>query len=98
MTDPAPSSSEQPTQQIVPPSPPMMQGIQPPTGLNLSAKVQGSKLESLQAAMGELLRCSTAREANRRVQSGTISLLDRTRRDQDIQQLRFKRSKPAQAV
>ena len=36
MPDPPPSSSGNPSQQIFPP--PMMQGIQPPTGLKLSAK------------------------------------------------------------
>ena len=41
--------------------------------LNPVSKKQGCKLESLQAAMGELLGSSTARKANRRVQSGIIS-------------------------
>ena len=44
---------------------------------NPVGKKQGCKLESLQAAMGELLDRSTARKANRRAQSGIISLLYR---------------------
>ena len=44
---------------------------------NPVGKKQGCKLESLQAAMEELLDRSTARKANRRAQSGIISLLYR---------------------
>lgn len=37
-TDPPAPSGEKHGEQIVVPSPPVLQGIQPPTGLNLSAK------------------------------------------------------------
>ena len=87
MTDPAPSSSAQQTQQIVPPSPPMMQGIQLPTGLNLSAKHKAANWKVYKQQWENYSIVAQQREANRRVQSGTISLLDRTLRDQDIQQL-----------
>lgn len=82
-TDPPAPSGEQHREQIVAPSPPVLQGIQPPTGLPPIGKEQGCELENLQAAMGELQHCSTARKATRRVQSGTIPLLDRTRCGQD---------------
>ena len=48
--------------------------------------------------MGELLHCSTARQADGGIQSGIIPLLSRTRRGQDLQQLWPQRRKPAQAV
>ena len=65
----------------------MMQGIQPPTGLNLSAKHKAANWKVYKQQWENYSIAAQLEKQNRRVQSGTISLLDRTRRDQDIQQL-----------
>lgn len=83
MPDPPPSSSETQRQDSLADDARNRVTYRP----NPVCKKQGGKLESLQAAMGELLDRSTARKAKRRVQSGIISLLDRARCSQDLQQL-----------